>query len=56
MRDTYRNIKELMLPANVTDKTKLKHLKHLGSWLGAITLGRNKAIVINELDLKSMII
>ncbi len=31
-------------------------LKHLGSWLGQLTLARNKAIIMKDLDLKGLII
>ena len=30
-------------------------LKNLGSWLGQITLARNKAILMRDLDMKELI-
>lgn len=39
--------------ANFSDRSLLKNLGH---WLGMLTLGRNKPIFHNDLDLKSLLV
>jgi CCR4-NOT transcription complex subunit 1 len=55
LAETYRNIKVLLR----SDKNDQKFcdralLKNLGSWLGLITLAKNKPILQNDIDLKSL--
>lgn len=54
--ETYRNIKVLLRSdkgiANFSDRTLLKNLGH---WLGMLTLGRNRPILMVDLDLKSLV-
>ncbi len=57
LAETYRNIRVLLR----SDKNDQKFsdralLKNLGSWLGLITLGKNRPILQNDIDLKSLII
>jgi CCR4-NOT transcription complex subunit 1 len=57
LAETYRNIKVLLR----SDKNDQKFcdralLKNLGSWLGLITLAKNKPILHRDIDLKSLII
>jgi CCR4-NOT transcription complex subunit 1 len=57
LSETYRNIKVLLR----SDKNDQKFsdralLKNLGSWLGLITLAKNKPILHRDIDLKSLII
>ena len=56
LTETYRNIKVLLR----SDKNDQKFsdralLKNLGSWLGLITLARNRPILHKDIDLKSLI-
>lgn len=57
LAETYRNIKVLLR----SDKNDQKFcdralLKNLGSWLGLITLAKNRPILHKDIDLKSLII
>ncbi|XP_022920087.1 CCR4-NOT transcription complex subunit 1 isoform X2 [Onthophagus taurus] len=56
-KETYRNIKVLLradkVIANFSDRSLLKNLGH---WLGMLTLARNKPILQNDLDLKSLLV
>ncbi len=57
LTETYRNIKVLLR----SDKNDQKFcdralLKNLGSWLGLITLAKNKPILHKDIDLKSLIV
>ncbi|CAF0914580.1 unnamed protein product [Brachionus calyciflorus] len=57
LAETYRNIKVLLR----SDKNDQKFsdralLKNLGSWLGLITLARNRPILHRDIDLKSLIV
>ncbi|XP_026678412.1 LOW QUALITY PROTEIN: CCR4-NOT transcription complex subunit 1 [Diaphorina citri] len=56
IKETYRNIKVLLRSdkgiANFSDRTLLKNLGH---WLGMLTLGRNRPILMVDLDLKSLV-
>ena len=57
LSETYRNIKVLLR----SDKNDQKFcdralLKNLGSWLGLITLAKNRPILHKDIDLKSLII
>lgn len=55
--ETFRNIKVLLRSdksiANFSDRSLLKNLGH---WLGMLTLGRNRPILHNEIDLKSLVL
>ncbi|XP_065578848.1 CCR4-NOT transcription complex subunit 1-like isoform X2 [Artemia franciscana] len=57
VRETFRNIKVLLKSdksiANFSDRTLLKNLGH---WLGLLTLGKNKPILLHEIDMKSLIV
>ncbi|CAI2347811.1 unnamed protein product [Caenorhabditis sp. 36 PRJEB53466] len=59
-RETFRNIRILLrtdkkttVASNYSDR---QLLKNLGNWLGAITIARNKPILLNDLDLKSLLL
>ncbi|ULU00977.1 hypothetical protein L3Y34_001407 [Caenorhabditis briggsae] len=59
-RETFRNIRILLrtdkkttVASNYSDR---QLLKNLGSWLGSITIARNKPILLNDLDLKSLLL
>lgn len=55
--ETFKNIKVLLRSdksiANFSDRSLLKNLGH---WLGMLTLGRNRPILHNEIDLKSLVL
>jgi CCR4-NOT transcription complex subunit 1 len=40
----------------IIDSNERKILKDLGSWLGIVTLARNKPILMKDLELKELII
>lgn len=56
-KETFRNIKVLLRSdkgiANFSDRSLLKNLGH---WLGMLTLARNKPILQNDIDLKSLLV
>uniref|UniRef100_A0A8R1I6E7 Peptidase A2 domain-containing protein n=1 Tax=Caenorhabditis japonica TaxID=281687 RepID=A0A8R1I6E7_CAEJA len=59
-RETFRNIRILLrsdkktgVASNYSDR---QLLKNLGNWLGAITIARNKPILLNDLDMKSLLL
>lgn len=56
-KETFRNIKVLLRAdkgiANFSDRSLLKNLGH---WLGMLTLARNKPILQNDIDLKSLLV
>uniref|UniRef100_A0A1I7U3B8 CNOT1_HEAT domain-containing protein n=1 Tax=Caenorhabditis tropicalis TaxID=1561998 RepID=A0A1I7U3B8_9PELO len=59
-RETFRNIRILLrtdkkttVASNYSDR---QLLKNLGSWLGAITIARNKPILLIDLDLKNLLL
>lgn len=55
--ETFRNIKVLLRSdksiANFSDRSLLKNLGH---WLGMLTLGRNRPILHDDIDLKSLVL
>lgn len=55
--ETFRNIKVLLRSdksiANFSDRSLLKNLGH---WMGMLTLGRNRPILHNDIDLKSLVL
>ncbi|ODN04366.1 CCR4-NOT transcription complex subunit 1 [Orchesella cincta] len=57
LKETHRNIKILLRTdksaGNFSDRALLKNLGH---WLGMITLMKNKAIILDDLDIKSLIV
>lgn len=57
LTETYRNIKVLLTSdkaaANFSDRSLLKNLGH---WLGMITLAKNKPILYNDLEVKSLLL
>ncbi|XP_041966457.1 CCR4-NOT transcription complex subunit 1 isoform X4 [Alosa sapidissima] len=57
LNETYRNIKVLLTSdkaaANFSDRSLLKNLGH---WLGMITLAKNKPILYQDLELKSLLL
>lgn len=56
IKDTIIFIKKLLNSENIAKETKEKNiLKHLGSWLGIMTLAKNKPILAKDLDLKEII-
>ncbi len=57
VKDTISSIKKLLIKGNYDDGSKEKtEIKNLGSWLGLITLGKNKPILAKDLDLKELLI
>ncbi|KAL3275904.1 hypothetical protein HHI36_020639 [Cryptolaemus montrouzieri] len=56
-KETFRNIRVLLRSdkgiANFSDRSLLKNLGH---WLGILTLSRNKPILQNDIDLKSLLV
>ncbi|XP_055387570.1 CCR4-NOT transcription complex subunit 1 [Condylostylus longicornis] len=56
-RETFRNIRVLLRSdkgiANFSDRSLLKNLGH---WLGMLTLGRSRPILMLDLDLKSLLV
>ena len=56
IRDTIIFIKKLLNSENIAKDMKEKNiLKHLGSWLGIISIAKNKPILAKDLDLKEII-
>lgn len=56
IKDTIIFIKKLLNSENLAKETKEKNiLKHLGSWLGIMTLQKNRPILAKDLDLKELI-
>lgn len=52
----YKRVKVLLASdAIVTSTSERKVLKSLGSWIGALTLGRNKPVLQRNLDLKELL-
>ncbi|KAI7871343.1 CCR4-Not complex component, Not1-domain-containing protein [Spinellus fusiger] len=57
VEETYNSIKLLLQSDSITDATADKSiLKHLGSWLGRMTLGRNKPIRHKDLSFKDLLL
>ena len=53
---TYRNIRTLLNSEKITtNQSERSLLKNLGSWLGSLTLARNKPILYKDLELKSLV-
>lgn len=56
IKDTIAFIKKLLNSESIAKETKEKNiLKHLGSWLGIMTLAKNRPILAKDLDLKDLI-
>lgn len=56
IKDTILIIKKLIVSEKLLkDNTEKNILKHLGSWLGIMTLARNKPILSKDLELKELI-
>jgi len=56
IKDTIIFIKKLLNSENIARESKEKNLlKHLGSWLGIMTLAKNRPILAKDLDLKELI-
>lgn len=56
IKDTIIFIKKFLSSENLAKETKEKNiLKHLGSWLGIMTLQKNRPILAKDLDLKELI-
>ena len=56
IKDTIFFIKKLLASENLEKELKEKNvLKNLGSWLGIMTLSKNKPILAKDLDLKEII-
>lgn len=54
LETTFRNLRILLLSERLkTETSERSLLKNLGSWLGKLTLARNKPILYKDLDLKS---
>ncbi|KAJ1469792.1 hypothetical protein T484DRAFT_1850339 [Baffinella frigidus] len=54
---TIENIKILLVDDKIRTSSSLRSLlKNLGSWLGALTLGKNKPILQKDLDFKALIL
>lgn len=51
--ETLRNIKAILKNKNIEKRQLL--INNLGNWLGLITIGRNRPILLKELDLKHML-
>lgn len=56
IKDTISFIKKLLVSENLAKDPREKNvLKNLGSWLGIMTLAKNKPILAKDLDLKEII-
>jgi CCR4-NOT transcription complex subunit 1 len=56
LRSTFHNIGKLLRSGNIITSTRERSLlKNLGSWLGQITLARNKPILQRQLDIKELL-
>ncbi len=56
LETTFRNLRILQLSERLkTETSERSLLKNLGSWLGKLTLARNKPILFKDLDLKTIL-
>ena len=56
LETTFRNLRILLLSERLkTETSERSLLKNLGSWLGKLTLARNKPILFKDLDLKTIL-
>lgn len=55
INDTISIIKKLLTSETILESSEKNFLKHLGNWLGLMTLARNKPILAKDLDLKEII-
>ena len=54
---SYSNVKALLSSSKVkTNSGERSLLKNLGSWLGQLTIARNKPVLMNDLDVKGLIL
>ena len=53
-RETYTNIRRLLGSPRLLDEDR-KPLKVFGSWLGLLTLSRNRPIIVKDLDVKELL-
>jgi hypothetical protein len=53
--DTILIIKKLLTSETILESSEKNFLKHLGNWLGLMTLAKNKPIFAKDLDLKDII-
>ena len=56
LNSTLQNARVLLSSAKIRSSSSQRSLlKNLGSWLGQITLARNRAILMRDLDMKELI-
>lgn len=56
LETTFHNLRILLLSERLkTETSERSLLKNLGSWLGKLTLARNKPILFTDLDLKTIL-
>ena len=55
INDTISIIKKLLTSETILESSEKNFLKHLGNWLGLMTLAKNKPILAKDLDLKEII-
>ena len=57
VKSTYHNVKLLLKSEKITtNQSERTLLKNLGSWLGNLTLAKNKPVLRRDLDLKELIL
>ncbi|KAI9792032.1 MAG: hypothetical protein M1833_001282 [Piccolia ochrophora] len=57
LRETYVNIIRMLNAQSTMDSsTERSHLKHLGSWLGSLTIARDKPIKYKNISFKDLLI
>jgi len=57
LKETYHNVQALFGSELIrTSSSERSLLKNLGSWLGALTLARNKPILFRDLDMKKLVL
>jgi len=53
--DSYHLLSKVLLTEKVLNQNEKNMLKNIGSWIGQLTVGRNKPILIKYLNLKKLI-
>ncbi|TGZ79593.1 Not1-domain-containing protein [Ascodesmis nigricans] len=57
LRETYNNVKKLLNSENtLSNSTERGHLKNLGSWLGGLTIAKDRPIKFKNISFKDLLI
>jgi CCR4-NOT transcription complex subunit 1 len=55
-KETYITIRKLLASPKLLEESERKVLKSLGSWIGSLTIARNKPILMKFLDVKELLV